>query len=65
MINNELQNFLQNLHVCFPEAVIEQLHVALFLLQLLLQLSDPSLQPPLLIHQGSPDRQTKCYCYYR
>lgn len=36
------------------EPVIEQLHVALLLLQLLFQLCDPSLQAPLLIQQGRP-----------
>lgn len=33
------------------EALIEQLHVALLLLQLLLQLGNPSLQPALLVQQ--------------
>lgn len=38
------------------EAVVEQLHVALLLLQLLLQLRDPRLQTPLLIQQRRPGR---------
>lgn len=38
------------------EAVVEQLHVALLLFQLLLQLCDPRLQTPLLIQQRRPGR---------
>ena len=43
------------LHCGFSEAVVEHLHVPLLLLQLLLQLRDPSLQPPLLLQQRWPD----------
>jgi len=39
------------LHGGLSEAVIEQLHVPLLLLQLLLQLGDTSLKPSLLLQQ--------------
>ena len=50
-------HFSVYLHGSLSEAVIEQLHVALLLLQLLLQLGDTSLQPPLLFQQRRPDAQ--------
>lgn len=46
---------LINLHVALAETVVEQLHVALLLLQLLLQLNNTGLQPPLFFQQRRPD----------
>lgn len=39
------------------EAIVHQLGVVLFLLELLLQLSDTSLQPPLLLQRQSAETQ--------
>lgn len=48
-------NAMLHLRAALSEAVVEELHVALLLLYLLLQLGDASLQPPLLLQQRRPD----------